>query len=46
MTVRNLEYLFKPAKWVTIRILRIFSEEGYLKRVVARYFKRFRGAES
>lgn len=40
------KYLFKPAKWVTIRILRITSEDGYLKRVIARYFGRLRGAES
>jgi hypothetical protein len=40
------KYLFKPAKWVTIRILRVTSENGYLKRVVARYFARVRGVES
>lgn len=36
------EYLFKPAKWVTIRILRIASEQGYLKRILGRYWRRVR----
>jgi MoaA/NifB/PqqE/SkfB family radical SAM enzyme len=40
------KYLFKPAKWVTIRILRTLSEDGYLKRVLARYLGRSAGAKS
>ena len=38
------KYLFKPAKWVTIRLLRITTEDGYLGRVIKRYLERFRRA--
>lgn len=38
------KYLFKPAKWVTIRLLRITTEDGYLERVIKRYLERFRRA--
>ncbi|MFQ5524633.1 MAG: radical SAM/SPASM domain-containing protein [Thermoanaerobaculia bacterium] len=39
------KYLFTPAKYVAIRILRVVSEEGYTKRVLGRYWRRLRGAE-
>ena len=40
------KYLFTPAKWATIRLLRITSEKGYLGRILARYWRRLRGAEA
>ncbi|MCP4202786.1 MAG: radical SAM protein [bacterium] len=40
------KHLFKPAKYVAIRILRIASEQGYARRVIARYWRRLRGAEA
>ena len=40
------KYLFKPIKFVSIRLLRIVSEEGYLKRVLSRYLRRPGSAET
>ncbi len=38
------KYLFEPIKWLSIRVLRTMSEEGYVTRVFKRYLARFRGA--